>query len=530
MRRGRYWQRQRKASALHEVLPDLVGAHSRTAGEVVKRDKDGNELVDWSALHPALDPGGASNKAALPAQRAARKRAQIAELLSWATELLPPGGTAVDFCAGSGHVGLVLAAVRPDVVVYIVEKKALHCELAQERADMAGLTNAIVCNCELSDFTTPFDVGLGLHACGPATDLIHSLCLAASASYVLAPCCYGFISKALDSYRLDYIDHNTNSSMVHIRSLQLPPVEPDQEAWVQSNYGTWQGLELASALGGRYFCRGKVVPDKKVVHAKAERKPLHPYVQRLPKHDGASAPRNAATTTPRPRTGGGDHMEGSGGRRPSGREVFEGAEVLQEGLFGSQNVPRSRGNVEGGGGGSGGSSSGCGGGDSGKEGAGGGGGDGESVRVVDKAIAGKGQSQQRGGSREALHRETAVGEEGEGAGMAVVGKGMSEKAAEMEEARLREACVFRARVLAAVRQQEQREAVAPLERTVAALDDMLAHVAGCMGVQGRLELKQHSRHLEEIKRSYWGCGVSYPRSAKFREELDLETFSCLAGR
>ena len=152
---------------------------------------------------------------------------------------------------------------------------------------------------------------------------------------------------------------------------------------------------------------------------------------------------------------------------------------------------------------------------------------------MDKAIAGKGQSEQGDagrGRRKALDRETAVEEEGEGAGMARAGKGMTEKAAEMEEARLREACVFRARVLAAVRQQEQREAVAPLERTVAALDDMLAHVAGCMGVQGRLELTQHSRHLEEIKRSYWGCGVSYPRSAKFREQLDLETFSCLAGR
>ena len=63
---------------------------------------------------------------------------QIAELLSWASELLPHGGTAVDFCAGSGHVGLVLAAVRPDAIVYIVEKKLQHCVLAQERAEKAG--------------------------------------------------------------------------------------------------------------------------------------------------------------------------------------------------------------------------------------------------------------------------------------------------------------------------------------------------------------------------------------------------------
>jgi hypothetical protein len=56
----------------------------------------------------------------------------------------------------------------------------------------------------------------GLHACGPATDLIHGLCLSACAAYVLAPCCYGAIAKALDAYRLDYVDHNANCSMVHI--------------------------------------------------------------------------------------------------------------------------------------------------------------------------------------------------------------------------------------------------------------------------------------------------------------------------
>ena len=171
-----------------------------------------------------------------------RKRAQIAELLSWASELLPHGGTAVDFCAGSGHVGLVLAAKRPDALVYIVEKKKQHCVLAQERADKAGLSNVVVANCQLSDFTTRFDVGMGLHACGPATDLIHSLCLSACASYVLAPCCYGFISKALDRYRLEYVDHNANGSMVHISADQLPPVHPCEEQWVQRNHGTWDGL------------------------------------------------------------------------------------------------------------------------------------------------------------------------------------------------------------------------------------------------------------------------------------------------
>ena len=146
------------------------------------------------------------------------------------------------------------------------------------------------------------------------------------------------------------------------------------------------------------------------------------------------------------------------------------------------------------------------------------------------ASAGRGKSQGQATGRGRTGRADAENtvEEGEG-GTAGAEKGMSEQAEALEEARLREACVFRARVMAAVRQQEEREAKAPLERTVSALDDLLTHVADSMGTQGRLDLQRHSRHLEEIKRSYWGCGVSYPRSGTFREALDLETFSCLAG-
>lgn len=237
----RQQQRRRKAEQLAGLLPDLLNAHSRGTEEVVVRRTNGENFLDWSMLHAELNPETTSS-AALPAKRAARKRAQISELLSWVNELLPAGGTAVDFCAGSGHVGLVLAAKRPDAMVYIVEKKTQHCVLAQERADKARLSNVMIANCELSDFTTRFDVGMGLHACGPATDLIHSLCLAACASYVLAPCCYGFISKALDRYRLEYIDHNANGSMVHISKDQLPPVHPREDLWVLRNHGTWDGL------------------------------------------------------------------------------------------------------------------------------------------------------------------------------------------------------------------------------------------------------------------------------------------------
>mmetsp|Transcript_25374 Transcript_25374/g.40882 ORF Transcript_25374/g.40882 Transcript_25374/m.40882 type:complete len:105 (-) Transcript_25374:150-464(-) len=35
--------------------------------------------------------------------------------------------------------------------------------------------------------------------------------------------------------------------------------------------------------------------------------------------------------------------------------------------------------------------------------------------------------------------------------------------------------------------------------------------------------------MAEIKRTYWGSGVTYPRSSRFQEVLDLDAYSCLAG-
>ena len=42
------------------------------------------------------------------------------------------------------------------------------------------------------------DLGIALHACGPATDVTHQLCLKRRASFVLSPCCYGFLQHWTD--------------------------------------------------------------------------------------------------------------------------------------------------------------------------------------------------------------------------------------------------------------------------------------------------------------------------------------------
>jgi hypothetical protein len=43
-----------------------------------------------------------------------------------------------------------------------------------------------------------FDIGLCLHACGSATDMVLQKCILQDASFVICPCCYGSISDTID--------------------------------------------------------------------------------------------------------------------------------------------------------------------------------------------------------------------------------------------------------------------------------------------------------------------------------------------
>ena len=47
----------------------------------------------------------------------------------------------MDFCSGGGHLGLVIAAARPDAQIHLVEKKKQHVDIAQKRIEMVGLVS-----------------------------------------------------------------------------------------------------------------------------------------------------------------------------------------------------------------------------------------------------------------------------------------------------------------------------------------------------------------------------------------------------
>ena len=64
-------------------------------------------------------------------------------------------------------------------------------ERASRRCDGEGPDEAI-------SMLSRMTLGVALHACGPATDVVHQLCLDRRASFVLSPCCYGFLQHWAD--------------------------------------------------------------------------------------------------------------------------------------------------------------------------------------------------------------------------------------------------------------------------------------------------------------------------------------------
>uniref|UniRef100_A0A3P9JRA4 Glutathione S-transferase, C-terminal domain containing n=1 Tax=Oryzias latipes TaxID=8090 RepID=A0A3P9JRA4_ORYLA len=141
--------------------------------------------LPWDSLPSAINPteGKMSNI------RAIRKMQQLNNLIAMVTDLARPGDTIVDFCSGTGHVGIVLAHTFPD------------CQVA-------------------------------LHACGIATDMVLEHCIQAESAFVISPCCYGFIQNAVkftfpksEQFRktLTYKEHMILCRFADQTAVQLPP-------------------------------------------------------------------------------------------------------------------------------------------------------------------------------------------------------------------------------------------------------------------------------------------------------------------
>lgn len=142
--------------------------------------------IDWEVIEPDQE-----KNSALPRERIIRKRQQLQNVANAVVSLAIPGNRIIDFCSGTGHLGILLALQLPDCIIILMENKAISLERAKQRATQLGLKNCRFYQCNIDYFEGHFDIGTSLHACGTATDIVLQQCRRSRAGFVCCPCCYG---------------------------------------------------------------------------------------------------------------------------------------------------------------------------------------------------------------------------------------------------------------------------------------------------------------------------------------------------
>lgn len=148
----------------------------------------GAELdLDWSLVPYDATPEGGS----LPPSRLEKKHEQLQNMCKPVIKLAKKGDIIVDFCSGSGHLGILVAHLLPYCTIILLENKEKSLNRAKERVNKLKLSNIKFYQCNLDYFKGHFDIGMSLHACGVATDLVIKQCIKEKAIFVCCPCCYG---------------------------------------------------------------------------------------------------------------------------------------------------------------------------------------------------------------------------------------------------------------------------------------------------------------------------------------------------
>ena len=106
-------------------------------------------------------------------------------------------------------MGILLAFLIPTSQVVLVENKFESLERAIVRTQELGLKNCSFFQGNLEYFKGAFGIGVSLHACGVATDLVLKMCIENKADFVSCPCCYG---KVQENHVLSYPRSKTFSN------------------------------------------------------------------------------------------------------------------------------------------------------------------------------------------------------------------------------------------------------------------------------------------------------------------------------
>ena len=211
--RQRQRRKERETAALEEALERLqpLGGGTCAAASFVGLDNIASDWpgLDWTQVPPSCCPDAVLSNhrqaAGLPApvateeaqaQRLRRKRVQVESFACVLSLLLADCGDdagmhVVDFGCGTGGLVLPLAALFPRCRFTAVDLDANSIGILERRAAAAGLKNIAGCVSRIETYTEAFDIAVGLHCCGAATDYAQLSAIAQRAAYILCPCCVG---------------------------------------------------------------------------------------------------------------------------------------------------------------------------------------------------------------------------------------------------------------------------------------------------------------------------------------------------
>ncbi|XP_003701560.1 glutathione S-transferase, C-terminal domain containing [Megachile rotundata] len=201
----------------------------------------GAELnLDWSSIPYDATPEGGS----LPSTRLKKKHEQLENMCKPVIKLAKAGDVIVDFCSGSGHLGILIAYLLPYCTVILLENKEESLNRAKERVKKLGLTNVRFYQCNLDYFKGHFDIGVSLHACGVATDLVIQQCIRLNSIFVCCPCCYGSLH---DCHHLTYPRSNVFKKQMEQDKYIVLSHAADQ-THDEQNVKTKQGYECMAII------------------------------------------------------------------------------------------------------------------------------------------------------------------------------------------------------------------------------------------------------------------------------------------
>lgn len=203
---------------------------------------------DWLRIPIDANPNGG----ALPAKRASRKCEQLQNIVKAVMKLaIGKLYNIVDFCSGSGHVGILLAVLLPNSKIFLVENKEKSLSRARERIIKLNLNNVNIIQSNLDYFVGHFDIGVALHACGLATDLVMETCIRNNAHFILCPCCYGGVKNC----------HH----LTYPRSTQFKNTELGYEGYLSIAHAADQTHDEDNAKTKQgYFCMDVIDTDRKL--------------------------------------------------------------------------------------------------------------------------------------------------------------------------------------------------------------------------------------------------------------------------